>query len=71
MVCLPERERQTKPNMVDILAYPTKLRDALLSYTEKVVVLEAKVEEQRPAVKFVGRYVEAKSSKYLAGIFTR
>lgn len=63
-----ECERRVKSNVVDILANPAKLRDALLSYTEKVVALEAKVEEQKPAVEFVGRYVEAKSSKCLSDV---
>ena len=41
--------------MVDIgavLADPLKLREALLSYTEKVVKLEAKVHEQAPKARF-------------------
>lgn len=63
-----ECERRVKSNVIDILANPAKLREALLSYTEKVVSLEAKVEEQRPAVEFVGRYVEAKSSKCLSNV---
>ncbi|MGF6904639.1 phage antirepressor KilAC domain-containing protein, partial [Paraburkholderia sp. GAS348] len=39
------------------------LRTALLEYTEKVLVLEQAVEQQKPAVQFVERYVDASGSK--------
>ena len=44
-----ECERRAKANVIDLttaLADPAKLRTALLTYTEKVMVLEAKVQEQ-------------------------
>lgn len=50
-----ECERRARSNVVDIgavLADPLKLREALLSYTEKVVKLEAKVQEQAPKARF-------------------
>ena len=50
-----ECERRAKTatdNFAAVLADPAKLRDALLSYTEKVVALEAKVQEQAPKARF-------------------
>lgn len=50
-----ECERRAKSNVVDIttaLADPAKLRTVLLTYTEKVMELEAKVQEQAPKAKF-------------------
>ena len=50
-----ECERRAKTATADfaaVLADPAKLRDALLSYTEKVVALEAKVQEQAPKARF-------------------
>lgn len=50
-----ECERRAKANVIDIttaLADPAKLRTVLLSYTEKVMALEAKVQEQAPKAQF-------------------
>lgn len=50
-----ECERRAKANVIDLttaLADPAKLRTALLAYTEKVMVLEAKVQEQAPKAQF-------------------
>lgn len=57
-----ECERRAKANVIDIttaLADPAKLRTALLAYTEKVMVLEAKVQEQAPKAHFHDAVVEA------------
>lgn len=57
-----ECERRAKSNVVDIttaLADPAKLRSMLLTYTEKVVELEAKVQEQAPKAKFHDAVAEA------------
>ena len=50
-----ECERRAKANVIDIttaLAEPAKLRTVLLAYTEKVMALEAKVQEQAPKAQF-------------------
>ena len=50
-----ECERRAKANVIDIttaLADPAKLRTVLLAYTEKVMALEAKVQEQAPKAQF-------------------
>lgn len=49
-------------NHID-LNNPAVLRNALLSYTEKVIELEAKVEEQRPSVEFVDHFVRSEGCK--------
>ena len=57
-----ECERRAKANVIDLttaLADPAKLRTALLAYTEKVMVLEAKVQEQAPKAHFHDAVVEA------------
>ena len=57
-----ECERRAKSNVIDIttaLADPAKLRNVLLAYTEKVMVLEAKVQEQAPKAKFHDAVSEA------------
>lgn len=49
------QELENQANVVDIttaLSDPNKLRTALLAYTEKVIELEAKVEEQAPKAEF-------------------
>ena len=60
------QELETKPvaNLSDAHA----LRGLLLGYTEQVIALQAVVEAQKPAVQFVERYVEAKSSKCLSDV---
>lgn len=50
-----ECERRAKANVIDLttaLADPARLRTALLAFTEKVVVLEAKIQEQAPKAQF-------------------
>ena len=50
-----ECERRAKSGAIDINAVmsdPATLRTALLAYTEKVMTLEAKVQEQTPKVQF-------------------
>ena len=50
-----ECERRAKANVIDLttaLADPAKLRTVLLAYTEKVMALEAKVQEQAPKAQF-------------------
>lgn len=50
-----ECERRAKANVIDLAAAlddPARLRTALLAYTEKVMALEAKVQEQAPKVQF-------------------
>lgn len=57
-----ECERRAKANVIDIttaLADPAKLRTVLLSYTEKVMALEAKVQEQAPKAQFHDAVAEA------------
>lgn len=57
-----ECERRAKSSAVDmaaVLSDPAKLRAALLSYTERVVELEAKVQEQAPKAKFHDAVAEA------------
>ncbi|SCX76947.1 anti-repressor protein [Nitrosospira sp. Nsp13] len=57
-----ECERRAKSNVVDIhsaLANPTHLRGMLLAYTEKVLALEAKVQEQAPKAQFHDAVAEA------------
>ena len=57
-----ECERRAKANVVDIttaLGDPAKLRGMLLIYTEKVMALEAKVEEQAPKAQFHDAVAEA------------
>lgn len=57
-----ECERRAKANVVDIttaLADPAKLRTVLLAYTEKVMALEAKVQEQAPKAQFHDAVSEA------------
>jgi anti-repressor protein len=57
-----ECERRTKTNVVDIhsaLADPASLRGMLLAYTEKVLALEAKVQEQAPKAQFHDAVAEA------------
>ena len=57
-----ECERRVKANVIDLttaLADPAKLRTALLAYTEKVMVLEAKVQEQAPKAQFHDAVAEA------------
>lgn len=56
------QELEEKANVIDIttaLSDPNKLRTALLAYTEKVIQLEAKVEEQAPKAKFHDAVTEA------------
>lgn len=45
------------------LSNPAALRSLLLNYTEQVIALQQEVEAARPAVEFVGRYVEASGEK--------
>ncbi|PHV11504.1 phage antirepressor KilAC domain-containing protein [Chitinimonas sp. BJB300] len=50
-----ECEQRAKSNVIDLnaaLSDPTRLRTALLAYTDKVVALEAKVQEQAPKAAF-------------------
>ena len=57
-----ECERRAKANVIDIttaLADPAKLRTVLLAYTEKVMALEAKVQEQAPKAQFHDAVSEA------------
>lgn len=57
-----ECEKRAKSNVVDIhsaLADPTHLRGMLLAYTEKVLALEAKVQEQTPKAQFHDAVAEA------------
>jgi anti-repressor protein len=57
-----ECERRAKANVIDIstaLSDPAKLRNALLAYTERVMALEAKVQEQAPKAKFHDAVAEA------------
>lgn len=57
-----ECERRAKANVIDIttaLADPAKLRTVLLVYTEKVMALEAKVQEQAPKAQFHDAVAEA------------
>ena len=57
-----ECERRAKANVIDIttaLADPAKLRTVLLAYTEKVMALEAKVQEQAPKAQFHDAVAEA------------
>lgn len=61
-----ECERRAKANVVDInslIADPHRLRAALLSYTEKVVALEAKVQEQAPKAEFHDAVTEATNAQ--------
>lgn len=57
-------EAAQKPAAPD-LSNPIALRALLLSYTEQVIELQQTIEDQRPAVEFVDRFVEAKSAKGL------
>lgn len=50
------------PKQLD-LSDPETLRMALLTYSERVITLTAKVAEQAPAVEFVERYVDSTGSK--------
>ncbi|QMV33224.1 hypothetical protein 23F_00064 [Ralstonia phage Gerry] len=57
-----ECERRAKSNVVDIsqvLSDPTRLRSMLLTYTEKVVELEQKVEKLTPKADFHDAVAEA------------
>lgn len=57
-----ECERRAKANVIDLttaLADPAKLRTVLLAYTEKVMALEAKVQEQAPKAQFHDAVTEA------------
>lgn len=57
-----ECERRAKSGSADLaetLSDPSKLRTALLAYTEKVMALEAKVQEQAPKAQFHDAVVEA------------
>ncbi|MDD3676035.1 phage antirepressor KilAC domain-containing protein [Thauera propionica] len=57
-----ECERRAKANVIDLataLNDPAKLRTVLLSYTEKVMALEAKVQEQAPKAQFHDAVAEA------------
>lgn len=57
-----ECERRAKANVIDLttaLADPAQLRTVLLTYTEKVMALEAKVQEQAPKAQFHDAVVEA------------
>jgi anti-repressor protein len=57
-----ECERRANANVIDIstaLSDPAKLRNALLAYTERVMALEAKVQEQAPKAKFHDAVAEA------------
>ena len=57
-----ECERRAKANVIDIttaLADPAKLRTVLLAYTEKVMALEAKVQDQAPKAQFHDAVAEA------------
>jgi anti-repressor protein len=57
-----ECERRAKANVIDIstaLSDPAKLRSVLLAYTERVMELEAKVQEQEPKAKFHDAVAEA------------
>ncbi|MBN4665398.1 phage antirepressor KilAC domain-containing protein [Pandoraea nosoerga] len=57
-----ECERRAKANVMDLstaLADPAKLRTVLLAYTEKVMALEAKVQEQAPKAQFHDAVAEA------------
>ena len=57
-----ECERRAKANVIDLttaLADPAKLRTVLLAYTEKVMALEAKVQEQAPKAQFHDAVSEA------------
>lgn len=69
-----ECERKAKSNVVDItsaLSDPNHLRNALLIYTEKVIELEAKVQEQAPKAKFhddVAQAINAQSLQEVAKV---
>lgn len=69
-----ECERKAKSNVVDItsaLSDPNHLRNALLVYTEKVIALEAKVQEQAPKAKFhddVAQAINAQSLQEVAKV---
>jgi anti-repressor protein len=57
-----ECERRAKANVIDIstaLSDPAKLRSMLIAYTERVMELEAKVQEQEPKAKFHDAVAEA------------
>lgn len=59
-----ECERQLKESRVadsalDMLSNPAALRDALLSYSEKVIQLETKVQEDAPKVEFYEKVTAA------------
>mgnify|MGYP002136557094 FL=1 len=53
------RVREAVSDLTTALADPAKLRTALLAYTEKVMVLEAKVQEQAPKAQFHDAVTEA------------
>lgn len=69
-----ECERKAKSNVVDItsaLSDPNHLRNALLIYTEKVIELEAIVQEQAPKAKFhddVAQAINAQSLQEVAKV---
>lgn len=48
---------------VKVLNDPSKLREMLLGYTEKVIALEHQIEAAKPAVEFVAKYVQAEGLK--------
>jgi anti-repressor protein len=57
-----ECERRAKSSVIDLataLSDPARLRTALLAYTEKVMALEAKVQEQAPKAQFHDAVSEA------------
>jgi phage antirepressor YoqD-like protein len=63
-----ELEAGTVIDPMRALSDPATLRQMLLGYTETVLRLEAQIEAAAPAVAFVSKFVEAKSSKCLSDV---
>ncbi len=66
-----ECERRAKANVIDInslIADPAQLRAALLAYTERVVALEAKVQEQAPKAEFHDAVAEAVNAQTVQAV---
>jgi anti-repressor protein len=60
---LPSIRKTGRYEMTDALNDPTFLRATLLTYTEKVIALEAKVKEDAPKVDFHDKYAKAEGNK--------
>lgn len=65
---MTELEDKQKPDIMAALGDPRVLQGLLSDYASKVIQLQDAVEAQRPAVEFVERYVEAKSSKAISDV---